>query len=155
MDARRPFEARAGYAFDDESNVEEVNDRFYRAIEEGDLSAMEEIWLHEDWVKCVHPGWELIVGWEGVRESWRKIFENTSGMRISASCPRAVVEGDFAWLICTENLVIFLDHSSAPVSAATVATNLFFRHGSEWRMIHHHASPTPSSDVIAASETIQ
>jgi len=142
-------------AVDERAVIAELNERFYRAIEDRNLDAMEDVWLHEDWVKCVHPGWEMIVGWDGIRESWRKIFENTSGMRISATGERAVVEGDFAWVSCTENLVIFLDHSSAPVSAATIATNLFFRQGSEWRMIHHHASPTPATEVIAASESIQ
>ena len=140
---------------DDELAVAEANERFYTALEDGDLQAMEAIWLHEDWVKCVHPGWELIIGWDGVSDSWRRIFENTGGMRVSARDVQIRVLGDISWVSCTENLAIFLDSSSAPVTATTTATNLFFRVGSDWRMVHHHASPTPASELIASSDTIQ
>jgi len=143
------------FTVDDELAVAEANERFYVALEGGDVEAMEAIWLHEDWVKCVHPGWELIIGWEGVSDSWRRIFENTGGMRVSARDVQIRVLGDISWVSCTENLAIFLDSSSAPVTATTTATNLFFRVGSDWRMVHHHASPTPASELIASSDTIQ
>ncbi|MDQ3011608.1 MAG: nuclear transport factor 2 family protein, partial [Acidobacteriota bacterium] len=38
--------------------VKEANERFYRALENADLHAMAAIWLHDTWVKCVHPGWD-------------------------------------------------------------------------------------------------
>jgi len=138
-----------------EQAVLEANRQFYRAFAALEIEKMDEIWLHEDWVKCVHPGWELIIGWDGVSDSWRRIFENTGGMRVSARDVQIRVLGDISWVSCTENLAIFLDSSSAPVTATTTATNLFFRVGSDWRMVHHHASPTPASELIASSETIQ
>ncbi len=139
----------------DELAVEDANERFYRALENCDLEAMEAIWLHEDWVKCVHPGWDLIIGWEQIRDSWRRIFENTSGMRVSATDVVVKIEGDFAWVSCTENLALFLDRSSAPVSATTTATNLFYRVGEQWLMVHHHASQVPTERLISRSDTIQ
>jgi len=139
----------------DEKELQRLNLLFYRCLETLDMECMEGIWLHEDWVKCVHPGWELIIGWEGVSDSWRRIFENTGGMRVSARDVQIRVLGDISWVSCTENLAIFLDSSSAPVTATTTATNLFFRVGSDWRMVHHHASPTPASELIASSDTIQ
>ncbi len=139
----------------DELAVEDANEQFYRALENCDLEAMEAIWLHEDWVKCVHPGWDLIVGWEQIRDSWRRIFENTSGMRVSATDVAIKIEGDFAWVSCTENLALFLDQSSAPVSATTTATNLFYRVGERWLMVHHHASQVPTERLISRSDTIQ
>ena len=139
----------------DELAVAEANERFYLALEEGDLAAMEAVWLHEDWVMCIHPGWAPIAGWEGVYESWRRIFENASGMRISPGEIRIHLANDFAWVSCTESLVIFLDSSSTPVTAATTATNLFRHIDGNWLLVHHHASPTPSAALIAASEAIQ
>ncbi len=140
---------------DEELAIAEANERFYEALEAGDLTAMETVWLHADWVKCVHPGWELITGWEGVSESWRRIFENSGGMRVSAREVRIKISGDFSWVSCTESLAIFLDSSSAPVTATTAATNLFHRIGSEWLMVHHHASPTPAAEMIASTSKIQ
>jgi ketosteroid isomerase-like protein len=139
----------------DELDVAAANERFYRALEEGDLAAMETLWLHTDWVKCVHPGWELLLGWENVRETWARIFSNKSGLRVTATEVKVVLEGDFAWVSCTEILALFLDSSSAPTSAVTTATNLFKRVDGAWRMILHHASQVPESPDITESELIQ
>jgi ketosteroid isomerase-like protein len=130
---------------EEELAVAEANERFYRALENNDLAAMEALWLHEDWVKCVHPGWELLAGWEQVRESWERIFNGATGMRVGATEVKIKLAGDFAWVSCTETLAIFLDCRSAPTSATTTATNLFYRERGQWRMALHHASQTPSS----------
>jgi hypothetical protein len=139
----------------DELAVEDANERFYRAMEACSLSEMEVVWLHEDWVKCVHPGWELLTGWEHVRESWQRIFQNTRGMRVLATDVLIKVEGDFAWVTCTENLALFLDSTAAPASATTTATNLFYRVGEQWLMVHHHASQVATSLPINESDRIQ
>ena len=47
--------------------VEQANTAFYRALESGILERMDEVWAHEDWVRCVHPGWDLLIGWHRVR----------------------------------------------------------------------------------------
>jgi ketosteroid isomerase-like protein len=135
--------------------VEDANERFYRALEDADLDGMSEVWLHEEWVKCVHPGWDLIIGWEGVRESWARIFSNTSGMRVKATSVEIKIDEDFALVTCHENLALFLDNTSAPVSAQTAATNLFRRIGGQWRMIHHHASQVPKTQDLTESNQIQ
>jgi ketosteroid isomerase-like protein len=135
--------------------VEEANERFYHALENSDLDEMSEIWLHEDWVKCVHPGWDLIIGWEKVCESWDQIFTNATGMRVSATDIEVRVDGDFALVNCHENLALFLDSTSAPVSARTAATNLFQRIEGQWRMIHHHASQVPEAPTVTESDLIQ
>jgi ketosteroid isomerase-like protein len=139
----------------DELAVEDANDRFYRALEACSLEDMEAVWLHEHWVKCVHPGWDLIVGWEQIRESWERIFQNTNGMRVLATDVAIKVEGDFAWVTCTEQPAFFFDSSSAPASAITAATNLFYRVGESWLMVHHHASATPTAMLVNETDTIQ
>lgn len=130
-------------AINEELAVAEANSKFYDALEGSDLGAMEEIWYQTDWVKCVHPGWELIVGWEAVRDSWKRIFESAGGMRVSAKNVRIQVSGSFAWVCCSEHLAVFRNNSSAPISAETIATNLFQLVEGSWLMVLHHASPTP------------
>jgi ketosteroid isomerase-like protein len=129
--------------------VEQANERFYRALENADLEQMSSIWLPETWVKCVHPGWDLIIGWEKVRESWRQIFDGNVGMRVAATDVDIRVEGDFALVSCYELLAVFLDSNKAPVSARTTATNLFQLVDGEWRMIHHHASQVPNAPMVS------
>jgi ketosteroid isomerase-like protein len=128
--------------------VEEANERFYRALENADLDEMSEVWLHEDWVKCVHPGWDLIIGWEDIYQSWEKIFSAPAGMRVSATDVVIKIDRDFALVSCNENIALFLDRTSAPVTARTTATNLFHRIGDGWRMVHHHASQVPNAPQI-------
>lgn len=128
--------------------VREANEQFYQALEQANLELMSAVWLHADWVKCVHPGWDLIVGWDQVRKSWQQIFEGNTGMRVAATDVQITIEGDFALVSCYEMLAVFLDNERAPVSVRTTATNLFQRAGGDWKMIHHHASQVPDAPLV-------
>jgi ketosteroid isomerase-like protein len=106
------------------------------------------VWAHDDDVKCVHPGWPLLTGWDAVRESWHAIFANTQEMRFTVSDVRVVQVGDLGWVTCTEN--ILSDVRGRVAVTAILATNLFVRDAAGWRMIHHHAShvmgPAPAAE---------
>ena len=52
---------------DDQVKVREANARFYEAVSSQSLAEMEAVWSHASWVKCVHPGWELLTGWDKIR----------------------------------------------------------------------------------------
>jgi ketosteroid isomerase-like protein len=140
-------------ADESKAEVEQANAAFYRAIESGVIERMEEVWAHEDWVRCVHPGWDMIAGWRQVRESWASIFEGGQKMRIYASEVSIHTDGDFAWVTCTENITVFYETSFDSAQAA--ATNLFIRRAGRWLMAHHHASPVPVFLPDTASDTIQ
>ena len=122
----------------DEAEVVEANARFYRAFEALDLSAMDEVWAHGEHVKCVHPGWPLLTGWEAVRASWETIFLNTQEMRFTLTDVRVAAAGELAWVTCTENILSDTDGRVGVTSI--LATNLFERDRGVWRMVHHHAS---------------
>jgi ketosteroid isomerase-like protein len=118
--------------------VEEANRRFYRAFEALDLAEMEKVWVHDDHVKCVHPGWPLLTGWDAVRASWEAIFSNTGEIRFSLAEVQVAMRGPLAWVTCTENI---LSQARGRVSVTSVlATNLFELSADGWLMIHHHAS---------------
>lgn len=134
-------------------SVEEANKAFYRALDMGNIERMEEVWSHEEAVRCVHPGWDLIVGWPRVRESWARIFEGGQRMKVSPSDAWVQASGDFAWVTCTENITVFNEESFD--TAQTVATNLFIRRGGRWLMVHHHSSPVPQIVPESDLETIQ
>jgi ketosteroid isomerase-like protein len=56
--------------------VRTANAEFYRAFEALSIEAMESIWSHQDDVRCVHPGWDALCGWEAVQKSWAGIFDS-------------------------------------------------------------------------------
>jgi ketosteroid isomerase-like protein len=119
-------------------DVAEANARFYRAIEALDVLEMDRVWAHGDGVKCVHPGWPLLSGWDNVRSSWEAIFSNTAEMRFTISDVQVSITGDLAWVTCTENI---LAQVRGRVSVTSVlATNIFEREADDWRLVHHHAS---------------
>jgi len=122
----------------DPAAVEQANARFYRAFETLDLARMDEVWAHGEHVKCVHPGWPILIGWEAVRASWATIFANTAEMRFTLSDVRASASGDLAWVTCTEN--IFSEVHGRLAVTSVLATNLFERGPDGWRLVHHHAS---------------
>jgi ketosteroid isomerase-like protein len=138
------------------SEVEELramNERFYRALEELDLEEMERLWLHEPWVRCIHPGWDVLVGWPRVRESLEQIFAGTGWMRVTPTDCDIHVFGDVGMVACAENITASRD-SDVGVAVAQ-ATNLFQRTPEGWRMFHHHASPAPVRVTQPFSGTIQ
>ena len=124
--------------------VFEANERFYRALNRLDLAEMERLWSHGSFVRCVHPGWELIVGWEAVRASWEGIFRGSSGgpaHSVETADVSVHVVSDLGWVSCIERIT--LPGRSASLA---VATNLFQRspeEGLRWEMILHHASLLP------------
>jgi ketosteroid isomerase-like protein len=125
----------------EEQNVLEANQRFYAALEKLDLEAMEAVWLHEEFVACVHPGWERLSGWEEVRESWARIFESTRRMKVEISEVSLRVEGETAWVNCIEQVTSAFETGFS--TAWVEATNLFVKRDAVWRLVHHHASPLP------------
>jgi ketosteroid isomerase-like protein len=136
-----------------ELSVLNANNAFYRALQSMDLRKMEAVWWHEDWVRCLHPGWDLLLGWEAVRESWALIFNSTSKMRVAISRPLIHVAGDTAWISCVEHVTSTSDEDF--LSSLVEATNIFVRRNGEWRMVHHHATPLPERSSAGATDKVQ
>ena len=119
--------------------VTAANDAFYRAFESLDIDDMTAVWARDEPVRCVHPGWGLLQGWTDVMASWERIFENAAMMHFVITGAEVSVEGDWAWVACTENLTQLLD--GQVVESRVQTTNIFRRRGDRWAMVHHHGSP--------------
>jgi len=137
----------------DEQEVLNANRAFYQALQSLDLAKMDALWLHEDWVECLHPGWDLIQGWEEVRESWVSIFRSTRQMRVSVSRPLVRVLGETAWVSCLENVTITYEGGFS--TAVIETTNIYVRRDGSWRMVHHHTTPLPDRVPSGTSRTVQ
>jgi ketosteroid isomerase-like protein len=128
----------------DAAEVEQANARFYAAFESLDLEQMDRVWCHADYVRCIHPGWCVLEGWEAVRRSWEAIFKGSREMRFSLGDVHVHVSGDLAWVTCTEN--ILSQTRGQIVVTALLATNVFERRAGAWLMVHHHASHILATD---------
>ena len=122
----------------DHAAIQAANAQFYRALETLDIHEMDRVWAHGEHVKCVHPGWPLLVGWAAVRASWATIFANTAEMSFTLSNVEVVTASELAWVTCTENI---LSEVRGRVTVTSVlATNVFERDADRWLLVHHHAS---------------
>ena len=123
----------------DENAVIAANAAFYRAVESLDANLLEQVLAHDEPVRVVHPGWPLISGRADVKASWERIFDNAGVMQFTIVAPEAHVEGELAWVICTERLTSV--QGGRVVEGLVATTNLFRRENGEWRIAHHHGSP--------------
>jgi ketosteroid isomerase-like protein len=123
----------------DEAAVIVANAMFYDALDNLDLDRMDAVLATEEPVRVVHPGWPLVSGREAVLASWERIFDNAGMMQFTVADAEAHIEGDFAWVICTERLTSV--QGGQVVEGIVQTTNMFRREGGAWRMTHHHGSP--------------
>ena len=129
------------------SEVDDVlaaNERFYDALTSLDLDEMDQVWAEGGDVRCIHPGWDVVVGAQAVRESWQAIFASSPGLTVESDEVEVSMFGGLAWVHCMERISSTGDEDDEP--SFTRATNLFIRAGEGWRMILHHASPIPSPE---------
>ena len=115
-----------------------VNQRFYDAFSDLDISVMDNVWEDSIRVVCVHPGWTPLIGWEAVRMSWDRIFQNANLMQFQIRYLNIVVQGEFGSVTCVEGITSVVAGTASYFS--TFATNIFASREDGWRMIAHHAS---------------
>ena len=123
----------------DEAALIVANAVFYDALDNLDLDRMDAVLATEEPVRVVHPGWPLVSGREAVLASWERIFDNAGMMQFTVADAEAHIDGDFAWVICTERLTSV--QGGQVVEGIVQTTNMFRREGGAWRMTHHHGSP--------------
>jgi len=123
----------------DREAVVAANSSFYDAFESLELEKMEAVWLQDQRIVCVHPGWRKLSGWGPVMTSWERIFDGAFEMKFELGEIDVTISGELAVLVVEENLT---QRGYDGVSRSRViATNVFQRVGDGWRMIIHHGSP--------------
>ena len=113
---------------------------FYEALERADLEAMMSVWAEDEEIVCIHPGGPRLVGYASIREAWRRMFDGGARLQVRLSQP-TIVQGPLATATTVmEHISVRADESVRP---PLVATNVYVRGALGWRMVLHHASPTP------------
>lgn len=112
--------------------VLETNRNFYKSIHTQSIKGMNRLWLHSDYVKCIHPNGECLSGYDSIMEHWRTIFSWNQRFDYDLQEERARVFGNVAWVTLKE----FINSSTEPL----LTTNVFELHHGHWYMVHHHSS---------------
>lgn len=114
---------------------------FYQAFENSDIDAMMHVWLDADYVECIHPMSNRVMGLPAIRESWKEIFQNEAEIEFETVNTRRIEHKDLAIHIVNETLLV-----NGTQRAQILATNVYEKTGDSWHMILHHASPAPKEE---------
>ncbi|MEM9908857.1 MAG: nuclear transport factor 2 family protein [Cyanobacteria bacterium P01_D01_bin.44] len=123
----------------EQTAVLEINQAFYRAFEKKDIDAMEGVCSKGIGSLCIHPGREVIKGWDAIRRSWLQIFKATRYLEIDLDVISVEVSGDLAYVVLVEKVMQVAGNRR--LEAKSMATNTFEHMGGQWYLIHHHGSP--------------
>lgn len=116
------------------------NAEFYHAFERLSIDIMDNVWKHDENVTCVHPGWNLLVGWLAIRESWVTIFQNTEVIKFNITNAKVRIfdNSDIGVVVCQENIESSVNGQQDKIGV--IATNIFESYGNRWHLIHHQGS---------------
>jgi uncharacterized protein (TIGR02246 family) len=127
---------------------------FYEALEKADLELMMTCWSEDEEVVCIHPGGARLAGHAAIREAWRQMF--TGGPRLTVHVGQ--VQALQSMMMVTHSVHEFIAaRGESRPAAPVVATNVYMRSGNGWKMVMHHASPSPKlerSSAVARPKTL-
>ncbi|NET03946.1 MAG: nuclear transport factor 2 family protein [Symploca sp. SIO2B6] len=123
----------------DKEAVLAANVDFYRAFSNQDLSSMSLLWWQGSTSLCIHPGSQVLTGWEEIRASWESIFRNTDSMEIDIEVIKIEIDQALAYIIVRE--IVLQSSRGRKLKAQSIATNLFQKMAQKWYLVHHHGSP--------------
>lgn len=122
-------------------SAQDAEAAFYDAFARGDLEAMMAVWADDDDIYCVHPQGPRLLGAEQVRESWRQIFASGDRLTFRLASQHYLPGMMMAVHSVHEHITVAGDPRGRH---QIVATNVYLRTVRGWRMVAHHASPSPA-----------
>ena len=121
---------------------------FYRAFESRNIEVMMATWAEDEDIVCIHPGGPRLVGYEAVRSSWEQIFAGDTKLTFTLDEIITIDTVGLALQSAIEQVTVGNDPKPR---GAAIASNVFMRTPSGWRMVLHHASPAAVSLVPVSS----
>ncbi len=119
---------------------------FYQAFEAKDVDAMMATWAEDEDIVCVHPGGPRLVGYEAVRAGWEQLFGGETKLSFRLDEIVVIETVGLALQSAIEHVTVGTDPKPR---GAAIATNVFLRTPSGWRIVVHHSSPAPAIAVVA------
>lgn len=133
------------------TRVEETNYAFYDAFRRRDIDRMSQIWSRSPHARCVHPGWELVIGWSEIRQSWTDIFRTIQQIEFRLEDIHIEVSGRTAWVNLVAHVEVETDDAEE-FQASVVTTNIFEEIDDRWTLVLHHSSNFSEEEEIEEDE---
>jgi ketosteroid isomerase-like protein len=114
---------------------------FYQAFENRDIDAMMAAWADDEEIVCVHPGGARLVGYDAVRNGFEQIFAGEGKLRFRLDQIVVLETVGLAMQSAIEQVY----SGDSTLRGLVVATNVFMRTPSGWRIVCHHGSPSPAA----------
>jgi ketosteroid isomerase-like protein len=121
--------------------IRAASQRFAAAIAARDIIAMDKVWAHESYASFIGPlSTSVVVGWDGVRQSWQMRFGQFDRVTISMDKPHIRINGQAAWAVGMEKVEL-LRKDGKTISFDAFVTNVFENKGGQWLLVAHQATP--------------
>jgi len=117
---------------------------FYQAFEARDLDAMMTTWADDEEIVCVHPGGQRLVGYDAIRTAWEQLFAGDARLKFRLEQPITIDTVGLAVQSAIEHVL----HTDGSLRGLAVATNVFMRTPTGWRIVCHHASAAPPAAAV-------
>ena len=122
------------------TSSQDAENAFYEALQRADIEALMAIWAEDEEIACVLPGGPRLADYATIREAWQQIFSSGTRLRVRITEP-SVVQTPFT---AVHSLIVEISVAGSDVPRAPiVATNVYVRGPQGWRLLIHHASPSP------------
>jgi ketosteroid isomerase-like protein len=119
---------------------QEAEAAFYRAFELRDLDALMLVWSDDDTIECIHPMQNRLQGHAAIRASWAEILKRAPEITFHNTEQNIINRGNLSIHVIYENLQL---GDNGLEKSCMITTNIYEKTASGWKMILHHASPTP------------
>ena len=120
------------------ASPDEIEQRFYEALQRGDIDRLMSVWADDEEISCVHPGGPRVVGAGAIRSAFEAIFANGA---VNAQPEKVRRLQTHACSVHSVLEHIHMMSADGPRSAWVVATNVYVQTAQGWRLVSHHASP--------------
>jgi ketosteroid isomerase-like protein len=131
-----------------DTDVDELEQAFYGALQTADLEAVMACWADDDEVLCIHPGGERLLGLHAIRASYASIF-SAGAIPVRPEQVHRSQVGTCSIHSVVESVEVVTSDGVHRVQA--VATNVYVKTARGWRLMVHHASPAEVSVASAPS----
>lgn len=123
----------------DRDTVLAANQAFYDAFSQKKIEQMNLLWWQGSTSLCIHPGGQILTGWDTIQASWKSIFQNTDSLEIDIEVIKVEVDRSLAHVVLLET--VLQSSRGRSFKAQSTATNLFQKMAQKWYLVHHHGSP--------------
>ena len=123
----------------DKEIILERNQAFYNAFSKRDINQMTLVWWQGSTSVCIHPGGNVLIGWDTIRDSWKSIFRNTDFLEIDLEIIKVEIDQALGYVVVGETVLQSI--RGKKLKGQSIGTNVFQKMAQKWYLVSHHGSP--------------